>query len=145
MKNIIDQILNRAVRPDDNEMKILDIISDSWNNIIEIFIEKTFSVLHSTQYFILTDSSNTSMIIENVFLFTVDILINFSVASQSSSYNEPAEGFTFEKRTIEYYTPLKVRLIYSCNFLQSLAKFFLNLLSTFIHLIFVFNETRWWK
>jgi len=32
-----------------------------------------------------------------------------SVASQSSSYNEPAEGFTFEKRTIEYYTPLKVR------------------------------------
>ena len=83
------------------------------------------------------------MIIENVFLFTVDILINFSVASQSSSYNEPAEGFTFEKRTIEYYTPLKVRLIYSSNFLlQSLAKFFLNLLSTFIHLIFVFNETR---
>merc|ERR1719450_1537549 len=32
-----------------------------------------------------------------------------SVASQSSSYNDPAEGFTFEKRTIEYYTPLKVR------------------------------------
>jgi len=32
-----------------------------------------------------------------------------SVASQSSSYNEPGEGFNFEKRTIEYYTPLKVR------------------------------------
>ena len=36
----------------------------------------------------------------------------FSVASQSSSYNEPGEGFNFEKRTIEYYTPLKVRFIF---------------------------------
>lgn len=31
------------------------------------------------------------------------------VASQHSSYTDPGEGFNFEKRTIEYFTPLKVR------------------------------------
>ena len=31
-----------------------------------------------------------------------------SVASQHSSYTEPGEGFNFEKKTIEYFTPLKV-------------------------------------
>jgi len=31
------------------------------------------------------------------------------VASQSSSYTDPGEGFCFDKRTVEYFTPLKVR------------------------------------
>jgi len=31
------------------------------------------------------------------------------VASQHSSYTDPGEGFNFEKRTLEYFTPLKVR------------------------------------
>ena len=30
------------------------------------------------------------------------------VASQHSSYTDPGEGFNFEKRTLEYFTPLKV-------------------------------------
>lgn len=31
------------------------------------------------------------------------------VASQHSSYTEPGEGFDFEKKTIQYFTPIKVR------------------------------------
>lgn len=34
---------------------------------------------------------------------------SLGVASQHSSYTDPGEGFNFEKRTLEYFTPLKVR------------------------------------
>ena len=30
------------------------------------------------------------------------------LASQHASYTDPGEGFNFEKRTLEYFTPLKV-------------------------------------
>ena len=48
------------------------------------------------------------------------VLISASVASQSTSYNEGGEGFNFEKRTIEYYTPLKVKS--KCETEQTNAK-----------------------
>ena len=42
--------------------------------------------------------------------FNLLTCLHQGVASQHSSYTDPGEGFNFEKRTLEYFTPLKVHL-----------------------------------
>ena len=48
--------------------------------------------------------------------FNLLTCLHQGVASQHSSYTDPGEGFNFEKRTLEYFTPLKVHLSSPCSF-----------------------------